>query len=252
MIEVKNASFAYDKANFIFEDINFKVKEGKILGVMGTNGIGKTTLLKCIAGIFHLTSGECIIRDTGNGNYNGISYVPQAKKINFSYSVLDFVSFGRAVVNSYFAKPSKEDYELSEEILKLIGISKLKEKSINSLSGGELQMCYIAKALVSDPKVLILDEPESNLDFNNQKKIINTLKTLSTKKNTTIILNTHFINHAAHLSDKCLLMGKKKYAFGDKDTILTEERLEEYFNVPIRKAKYNGNGTLKQVYTVLL
>ena len=111
-------------------------------------------------------------------------------------------------------------------------------------------MCYIAKALVSEPDILVLDEPESNLDFNNQSLIINWLHTLSREKNVTIILNTHFINHANNIADKCLLMGKDSYCFGTTQSVLQESLLADYFHVPVKRCHFEHKGIQKESFIV--
>ncbi|MDO5717714.1 MAG: ABC transporter ATP-binding protein [Tissierellia bacterium] len=226
---IKDASFYYDKENMIFSEINLELKEGEILSIMGSNGTGKTTLIKCISGILNLNKGSIQIDPKKR-----LSYVPQAKYLNLSYNILDFISFGRYSLNSFFSKPTEEDYQISYDMMKRLSIEKLSDRSVNEISGGELQMCYIAKALVSDPHLVILDEPETNLDFKNQRKIVELLKELS-NDGRSIILNTHFLNYASKISDKCLLMGENEHIFGFKDEILNEENLNYYFHVPIKK-----------------
>jgi len=236
MIEIKDLSFRYNNQK-VFENINFSLNKGDILSILGPNGSGKTTLIKCISGVLEPNTGVCKFTDFGEKGPR-ISYVPQAKKMNFSYNVTEFVSFGRAVLHSYFSKPTEEDFESSRKILHELGIDKLASCTVNQISGGELQMCYIAKALVSKPDVLILDEPESNLDFKNQIKIMDFLLCLSKKFKTTIIINTHFLNHAKKISTKSLIMNSKSYIFGKNNEIFREDVLSKYFQVDVKKAIY--------------
>ncbi len=233
-MKIKNATFAYKNAHNVFKDINIALEKGEILSIMGSNGIGKTTLIKCIAGILKFTKG------TVEFNKNArVSYVPQTKYINLSYNVLDFVSFGRNGLNPYFSSPSELDYEISRKIIQKLDMVHIMDKNINEISGGELQMCYIAKSLASEPDILILDEAESNLDFKNQRKIMLLIKELA-NNGMIIILNTHYLNYAAEISNKVLLMTKKNYRFGLKNEILNKENLEECFDVPIRKININN------------
>ncbi|EKB7628996.1 ABC transporter ATP-binding protein, partial [Enterococcus faecalis] len=134
MIEVKNLSFSY-KEKSIFENISFDLKDGEILSILGPNGAGKTTLIKCLSGLLSPTNGMCMLLNKGKGKAK-ISYVPQAKKLNFSYNVLEFVSFGCSSMHAYFAKPSIEDFIKSKKILNDLGIAKLLKKNINEISGG--------------------------------------------------------------------------------------------------------------------
>ncbi|MDO5717273.1 MAG: ABC transporter ATP-binding protein [Tissierellia bacterium] len=242
---LKNASFSYDNNGWIFHGIHGEIESGEILCIMGSNGTGKTTLIKCIAGILPLTMGTIEIEPTKR-----LSYVPQRKYLNLSYSVPDFICFGRYSLQSFFAKPTKEDYEKTDLVMELLHIEKLRNRTINEISGGELQMCYIAKALVSDPHIIILDEPESNLDMKNQRKIIQLLKTLS-QEGKTIILNTHYLNYASSIADRCLLMGDDGHVFGPKEDVLTEENMEHYFGVPIKKTFLNMEGKTFPQYIFL-
>ncbi|MGJ5847092.1 ABC transporter ATP-binding protein [Enterococcus sp. G203Y] len=248
MIEVKNLSFSY-KEKSIFENISFDLKDGEILSILGPNGAGKTTLIKCLSGLLSPTNGMCMLLNKGKDKAK-ISYVPQAKKLNFSYNVLEFVSFGCSSMHAYFAKPSIEDFIKSKKILNDLGIAKLLKKNINEISGGELQMCYIAKALVSNPDILILDEPEANLDFKNQIKIMDLLIDISKMYNTTVIINTHFLNYAKKISDKCLIIKKGSYKFGSPSKILKEAVLEEYYEANIKKCFFYKNGKKEESFII--
>ncbi len=228
-MQVKNASFAYKNGEAVFEHVDLNLLKGEVLTILGANGVGKTTFIKCLAGLLKFTSGSVEMEQDTR-----LSYVPQTKEIPLPYNVLDFVSFGRNGLNSYLSSPSQKDYQIAESVLKRLGIYYLFEKKMDQLSGGERQMCYIAKSLVSDPDILILDEVESNLDFKNQRKIMLLLQELA-EQGKTIILNTHYLNHAYKLSDKCLLMSKNDYKFGEKNDVLTIENLVSYFDVPIKK-----------------
>ena len=245
IVEVKCASFGYNRMKPILHDISFTVNEGEILAVMGCNGIGKTTLLKCIAGIFEWTAGSSFIMNRPSKEaHRFLAYVPQAKAPSFSYTVLDFVSFGRCGVNRYFAAPSKKDYEMSEKILTDLHIDHLKNKHCNRLSGGEMQMAYIAKALVSQPRLLILDEPESNLDFYNQAQLLNILQTLSKSNRTAIIINSHYIQNIIRIADKGLLLADQTYLFSDIREVITQENIQSFFNANVEIVQVNTSTAL--------
>ena len=132
-----------------------------------------------------------------------ISYVPQAKRSVFSYRVLDMVVMGLNASQNFFKVPDQSQYDQAEELLNLLGCRKLIDRYCNQLSGGELQMVMIARALISRPQLLVLDEPESNLDMKNQLRILDAIERASREMNAACLINTHFPNHALNIS--CLL-----------------------------------------------
>lgn len=246
-IEVREGNFYYAKKKeqklFIYEtNINFVLEPGKIMAILGPNGAGKTTLLKCITGLNDWRQGETLIDEvplkkvSQKELWKRIGYVPQAHKMVFGFSIEDLVVMGRAPYISSLSKPRKEDYEKAHEALNEVGILHLAKKSCNEVSGGELQLALIARTLVSNPEILILDEPESHLDVQKQVVILETLKRLSKEHNISCIINTHYPNHAFYLADQVLMIAKeKKVIIGPVHEVMTESRMKEYFNIDLRK-----------------
>lgn len=246
-IEVREGNFYYAKKKeqkpFIYEtNINFVLEPGKIMAILGPNGAGKTTLLKCITGLNDWRQGETLIDEvplkkvSQKELWKRIGYVPQAHKMVFGFSIEDLVVMGRAPYISSLSKPRKEDYAKAHEALNEVGILHLAKKSCNAVSGGELQLALIARTLVSNPEILILDEPESHLDVQKQVVILETLKRLSIEHNISCIINTHYPNHAFYLADQVLMIAKKKKAIiGHVHEVMTESRMKEYFNLDLRK-----------------
>lgn len=236
-LEVKNGNFGYEN-KCILKDINFEIPENTIMTILGPNGVGKTTLLKCIMGFLKWNSGENYMDGKPLSSYSSkafwqkTSYVPQAKQSVFSYGVVDVVMMGLNAKQSFFSTPKAEDYDKAIHMLDLLGISKLANKSCNGLSGGELQMVMMARALISEPELMILDEPESNLDMKNQLQIMNTIEKVSEEFHTSCLINTHFPNHALQISDTTLMLGYgNKQVAGKTKDIVTAEHIKEYFNV---------------------
>ncbi len=232
LLQVEKGSFYYTPDTPVLKDITFSLEEGEVMAVMGPNGIGKTTLLKCLMGILKWKSGRSLIegRDTGNARKQ-IGYVPQAHRFSFPYSVRDMVVFGRAKYLSAFVSPGKRDYELADRAMEEVGVLRLRDKSCNQLSGGQLQMVLIARALAGQPRLLILDEPESHLDFCNQLIILKIIKRLAKEKGITCVMNTHYPNHALNIADKTLLLNENKFLAGQTVQILTTRNIQEYFGV---------------------
>lgn len=171
MIAVDKGCFGYRKDELILNDISFSLDTGKVMAILGPNGIGKTTFLKCLIGILKWDSGQTLLDGRALSSpleCKKIGYVPQAHPVAFSYSVQELVMMGRAKYVSMFAVPSSNDRRKAQKAMEDVGISDIALKSCNQLSGGQLQLAFIARALAGEPEVLIMDEPESHLDFKNQ------------------------------------------------------------------------------------
>jgi iron complex transport system ATP-binding protein len=254
MLEVQKGCFAYPKSQEILSDITFSLGEGKIMTVLGQNGIGKTTLLKCITGILKWTSGAAFL----NGNeiketkdFKGLGYVPQAHPMSFSYSVRQIVTMGRSRSIHLLSVPSAMDKEMVEQAMEEVGIADLADRSCNALSGGQLQLAFIARALVSEPKIMILDEPESHLDFKNQFMILRLIERLSKEKNISCIINTHFPEHAMMISDQTLMLGKGKYLFGKASDVIRESIIEEFFQIKASIIEVPGASDGRKAFVVM-
>ncbi|MEA4847252.1 MAG: ABC transporter ATP-binding protein [Clostridiaceae bacterium] len=258
-LQVTNGTFGYGKKP-IFRNIDLCVNGNTILTVLGPNGVGKTTLLKCIMGFLHWKEGETLLDGKPLHTYSNkevwqkISYVPQAKKNVFSYTVQDMVVMGLSAAQNFFEMPKKKEYDKAYQMLETVGISMLADKYCNELSGGELQMVMIARALVSKPELLILDEPESGLDMKNQIRILDIIKQASRKMNTACIINTHFPNHALNISDKTLLLGyDNQRLLGNTNELLTEKNIEEFFSVRSRIISFTaGEHDYKTIFPYMI
>ena len=216
--EVINGSFGYGSAA-ILHDVSFSLEGNQVLAVLGPNGVGKTTLLKCMMGLLKWNRGETRIdglaMDTMSHSriWKRIAYVPQSKGISLSYTALEMVLMGRSARLGLFAQPSREDMAIAEKAMEEVGITFLKDKQCSRMSGGELQMVLIARALCTQPEMLILDEPESNLDFKNQLVILDIVKQLSRERGIAAIINTHYPAHALKIADRALILKRDGSSF---------------------------------------
>lgn len=237
MIEVNHVSFSYDGVHTLFSDLSFALKRGEILTILGRNGIGKTTFLRCLLGILPWTSGSCIVDGKVPDSEtvsDVIGYVPQGHVPVFPYTVFEMVMMGRARRIGLFRTPSTADRVFVEELIELVGISALADRPTTELSGGQMQMVYIARALAIEPKLVILDEPEAYLDFHNQMIVLRLLKKLSKEQHITIVMNTHAPENAFKISDKSLLMRSGEQLFGETGEVLTEENLRRFYDIDCR------------------
>ncbi|KAA6225399.1 MULTISPECIES: ABC transporter ATP-binding protein [unclassified Campylobacter] len=232
VFKADNISFSRDKKE-LFKDINFELKSGEILAILGRNGVGKTTLLNCLMGLLPVKHGNIKLKDKNLKEYSKkelfslISYIPQAKNNNIGLNVLDMVLLGLNVDISLM--PKKEHIQRAKDMLNLIGIYHLKDRTCDNLSGGELQMVIFARALISNPLLIILDEPESNLDFKNQLLILENLERLKDKKKT-IIFNTHYPQNAKILASKILILEPNSHLYGT-NSLINKTQLGKSFEV---------------------
>ena len=238
ILKVENFSFSYGKQEII-KNINFDIESGNVLSILGPNGIGKTTLIKCLLGLQKKTSGKILLNDTDIASYdkktyyNIVAYLKQGGKEHSIYTVLDTVLLGLASKINPLLKPKAKDIEIANDILNELSIFNLRDKYVSKLSGGEAQMVFMARALIREPEILILDEPESNLDYRNQLLLLDTLNKLKLKGKI-VIFNTHYIEHALRYSDKVLMLNKNfKYKFGNTSDIITKENIEETYRIKV-------------------
>ena len=250
--EVKDGCFQYPGGRRVLNNINFQVGQKEILSILGSNGVGKTTLLKCTLGLLQWHSGTTLIdgkniKDMKHKEiWHNIGYVPQAKLSAFAYTVDEMVLLSRNSHLKMLEQPGSKDREIAGQCMERIGIGYLKGKLCSRISGGELQMVLIARALAAEPKLLILDEPESNLDFKNQLIVLETIKSLCDEEGISSIVNTHYPEHAISISDKALILNRDgSSVFGDADGTIAEHHLEKAFGVNVkiqdfylRKKKY--------------
>ena len=239
MIKLEDVSIGYDK-NTVIDQINLSLLSGHFYCLLGANGIGKTTLFKTILGYLPPLEGRILIDTKPLKSFSAaelseyISYVPQAKDHSYDMSVLETVVMGRARFVKKFSQPAPADYLAAGKILKQLEIEKLTDKQYSELSGGEQQIVLIARALAQEAKFILMDEPASNLDFENQKKVLESLKQLS-GTGIGVILSTHSPNHALYCDMELILIDKKKKIHTGKiKDILNDQLLRDTYGVDIQ------------------
>lgn len=238
-LEIKNVVCGYGKKNVV-NDISMNVNSGEILCLLGPNGVGKTTFFKTILGFLKLKGGEILV-DGKNINSCSrkqlakiIGYVPQSHTPPFPFKVFDVVLMGRTSHLSMFSSPTEEDREIVERTLEDLKIRYLRDKIYTEISGGERQMVLIARALAQNPKILIMDEPTSNLDFGNQIRVLEQINKLS-QKGLAIIMTSHYPNHAFLCSTKVAFMQKNNvFTVGSVDEVVTEDNLKEAYGINVK------------------
>jgi iron complex transport system ATP-binding protein len=210
LIEVRGATFRYGE-RLIFSGLDLDVEAGEILTVLGPNGCGKSTLLRCIGGALRLTQGTVRI---GDDELSSLDPAARARKVGllfqehlpyFRFTVRDVATMGRTPHLSLFGTPSPQDEALAERALEKVGILALKDRPYTELSGGERQLTLLARTLVQQPAVILLDEPTSHLDLRNQVQCLKTIGALAAQ-GVTMIMTTHDPNHALLFAGRTVLM----------------------------------------------
>lgn len=238
-LKVNNLSFGYTKNVQVLKNINFQIKSGQVLSLLGPNGCGKTTLLNCIIGLEKAHYGKIFIDDLEIQDMSdkklsfNIGYVPQTIIANFDYSVIDYVVCGCAPYLKLYKSPGKKEYERAYSALEQMHITHLTDKSYTQISGGEQQLACIARVLCQSPDFILLDEPTSHLDFGNQIKVLKVIKSLSEQK-FGIIMTTHDPNHVMLMGGKTVMLKNDgNYIFGDTNKILDQDNLRQLYDVKL-------------------
>lgn len=238
VLEVKDLTYSYRNIK-VLDKVSFAVEDSELLCILGPNGAGKSTMFKCILQLLKGYKGEILLDNKKLKEYKIqelariVAYIPQSHNPVFSYSVTEMVLMGTASQNSPLSKPTKSQINIVEESLEKIGISYLKDRSFVNLSGGERQLVLIARALAQKAKILVMDEPTSDLDYGNQIRVLNTVKEL-TKEGYTIIQSTHNPDQAFLYADKVLaLYNHKVLSFGTPKYIINSGLIKKLYNVDV-------------------
>lgn len=246
-LDIRNASFSYDGKRKIFEDISFSVDRGDIFCILGPNGTGKSTLLRCLCNLYRLNSGAITIdgKDissmTPAGRAKKIGFIPQIHTPTFPYSVLQVVLMGRTPHLSLLELPSEEDYRIAEEAIRTVKIEHIMDMPYTELSGGQMQLVLMARVLAQEPEILLLDEPTSHLDVGNQIRVIDMISDLA-DRGLSIVMTSHFPDHAFLASNRVGIMKDRSFiAMGDADEVVTEQNLKSTYGVDIRIVYMSGD-----------
>jgi iron complex transport system ATP-binding protein len=243
MLKVNDLSVSYgEKQPLILQNLSFDLQRGSILNILGQNAVGKTTLIRCLIRELTNYDGQIMIDDQDVRSFSIKEYAKKVGVVSASFQayqnllVADYLLTGFANQLSNFSRPSKTLVEKAYAILDGFNKPELFNKQINQLSSGEMQLVMIARVIIQDPQIIIVDEPTANLDVKNQIFVLEQIVQLS-KQGYTVIITTHNPGHAVSLGGKTLLMGKRKYVFGDTAEVISSDRLTEYYglNVMIQK-----------------
>ena len=239
----------------VLRGISFSANEGEIIGIIGKNGSGKTTLLKIIDNLLKPNAGFIKIDGENIDNFKlrelakKIAYVPQITSVTFEFTAYEIALMGRNPYIGKFQVETIEDYEIIHKIFELTNCIEIANRNFNDLSGGEQQKIIFSRALVQEPKILLLDEPTTHLDIGHQVEILDLIRKLNYQNNLTVIMILHDLNLASQYASNLILLHKGGiFAKGIPSTTITEKNIWEVYGVRVRVTSVKGRNPLVNLW----
>lgn len=239
LMEVNQISFSYPHQGNVFTNVNFTVKAGDILTFLGPNGVGKSTLLKCLLGFNKVNAGTICLNHrqldqlSPRAIARQVAYVPQNYQISTGLSVTDYLLTARNPYLKPLQVPGNSEHRLVQKYLADFDLTTLADQRFSSLSGGQQQIVTIIKALIQTPSLLILDEPMAALDLKRQREVMTILKKLA-HQGMAIVLTTHLPDHVFLLDSKVgLFFPNGELKVGTSSSLMTTENLEKIYQTPL-------------------
>lgn len=247
IINIEKLNYSYGKKE-VLKELSLDIDENKLTGIIGPNGCGKSTLAKNIIKYINGKFESFKIMDTDIRELSHkkiaqlISYIPQKSTIISNISVFDYVLLGRfPLLKNSWDNYSEKDYEIVENNINLLNIKELRDRNVETLSGGELQKALLARALAQEAKILLLDEPTSALDLNNAVEFMKILKNISIKKEMSVVIIIHDLNLASLFCDSLIILKDGKFIEkGSPKEVINEENIKSVYNLDC-KVCYNEN-----------
>lgn len=262
-LRVDNIGFEYPRLP-VLQQLSFEVPRGEFLSILGPNGSGKSTLLRLLAGILIPAEGEIKLQDRPVRSFTRkelarqVSYVPQETPWLFPFTVMEVVLMGRTPFGGRFGFEGREDIRITEEIMARTDIGHLADKPITAISGGERQRVLLARALVQQPSLLLLDEPNAHLDLSHQGDMFAILSRYRKEAQTTVLWVSHDLNLAASFSDRVLLLSATRgqasrlAALGPPAEVLTEQTIRSVFDASVSVDRHHVTGRPRIVLNTTL
>jgi ABC-type Mn2+/Zn2+ transport system ATPase subunit len=222
----------------VLTDLSFDIPEGDFLGLVGPNGAGKTTILRAILGSLEPLAGTVRIKPGLR-----FGYVPQRDQVdyNFPLKVVDVVMMGRYDRIGLGRRPTKRDRELAQTALEHVGIPHLADSQLEALSGGQRQRTQIARALVCEPDVLVLDEPTNGMDLVSTTQILGLVRELHERDHLTVLMVSHALNEVANYVARIALTLQGGFRIGTVDEIMNEKTLSAMYGIPVEVSNDDGH-----------
>jgi iron complex transport system ATP-binding protein len=251
MLETKNITVGYS-AKAIVHDVSFRLEPGKLIALCGANGAGKTTLLKSLNGTLPAISGEILLDGKPLAKYSrreiarAISVVAQEAETKFPVTVLEFVLSGRFARGGAFGWENVSDIVVANEALADCDLKEYSSRLMNQLSGGERQRAVLARALATQAKILLLDEPTANLDLQHQISMLRLVRDKCRADGVAAVVITHDLNLAAGFADSVILLKNGAVAAqGTASEVLTSANLKQVFDVEVLLDENPASGKIR-------
>jgi zinc transport system ATP-binding protein len=238
IVELRDISVRYANGVLALDGINIDVNEKDLIALIGPNGAGKSTLLKLILGLVKPTTGSVTLFGTQEltKNLKYVGYVPQsaqARDANLPFSVFETVMLGRTPHAGLFHGVGVQDRQKVVEVLKMFGIFELKDRRIGQLSGGQSQRTFLAKAMVAEPKLLLLDEPTSGVDTTSKGEFYKILEGLNKEKGITVILSSHDIGVITKIANRVLCINRSQFFCGENADFSASTEIHKVYDHPV-------------------
>jgi len=246
IVELKDISLKYSNGVTALDGINLDINQKDLIALIGPNGAGKSTLLKIILGLIKPTSGTIKLFGSTDltKNLKYVGYIPQsaqARDPNLPFSVYETVMLGRTPIVGLFHGIKDLDKQKVEETLKTFGIYELKDRKIGQLSGGQSQRVFLAKAMVAEPKLLLLDEPTSGVDATSKKEFYSILDRLNKERGITVVLSSHDIGVITKIANRVLCINRSQFFCGANEDFAADIEIHRLYDHPVELMEHDDH-----------